>query len=73
MMPQVTKCLDQLNEARKAAQELMTRAQTLWIKHKVTPKYEEEDMVWLDGRNIRTEQPAPSLRPEGMGHFPSIR
>ena len=48
MMPQVTKHLEQLKEARKNAQELMTRVQTLWIKHKATPKYEIGDMVWLE-------------------------
>ena len=69
-MPQVTKRLDQLKEARKTAQELMTRAQTLWIKHKTTPKYEEGDMVWLDGRNIKTEQPAAKLAPRRHGPFP---
>ena len=32
-MPQVAERLEQLKEARKTAQELMTRVQTLWIKH----------------------------------------
>ena len=69
-MPQVTKRLDQLKEARKTAQELMTQVQTLWIKHKATPKYEEGDMVWLDGHNIKTEQPAAKLAPRRHGPFP---
>ena len=70
MMPQVTKHLEQLKEARKSAQELITRVQTLWIKHKTTPKYEEGDMVWLEGCNIRTEQPAAKLAPRRHGPFP---
>ena len=69
-MPQVTKRLEQLKEARKNAQELMNRAQTLWIKHKVMPKYEIGDMVWLEGHNIRTEQPTAKLAPRRHGPFP---
>ena len=69
-MPQATKRLERLKEARKTAQKLMTQAQTLWVKHKATPKYEEGDMVWLDGHNIKMEQPAAKLVPRRHGPFP---
>ena len=36
----------------------------------MTPKYEEGDMVWLDGHNIKTEQPTAKLAPRRHGPFP---
>jgi hypothetical protein len=47
----------------------MTRAQGLWIKHKTTPKYKEGDQVWLEGRNLRIDQPAAKLAPRRHGPF----
>jgi uncharacterized protein YecT (DUF1311 family) len=44
--------LEQFKEARNKAQELMKRAQQSWVKHKDTPKYQEGDQVWLDGRHL---------------------
>jgi len=62
-LPQASTRLEQLKLARNNAQEAMTRAQALWIKHRTTPKYKEGDLVWLEGRNLRTEQPAIKLAP----------
>jgi hypothetical protein len=47
----------------------MTRAQSLWIKHKATPKYKEGDQVWLEGRNLHIDQPAAKLAPRRHGPF----
>ena len=33
----------------------------MWVKHRNTPQYHEEDLVWLEGRNLRTSQPAAKL------------
>ena len=69
-LPQASTRLDQLKMARNNAQEAMTRAQALWIKHRTTPKYKEGDLVWLKGHNLRTEQPAIKLAPRRHGPFP---
>ena len=47
----------------------MTRAQQSWVKHRDTPKYTVGDRVWLDGRNLRTEQPTSKLAPRRHGPF----
>jgi hypothetical protein len=44
-IPQVTTCLEQYNEARSWAQELMQRAQQSWVKQRNTPKYVTGDQV----------------------------
>ena len=69
-LPQVKTHLEQLKEARKTTQEIITRAQTIWIKHKTTPKYKIGDLVWLEGCNLRMEQPATKLVPRRHGPFP---
>jgi hypothetical protein len=61
--------LDQIKKIRDDAQHHMTQVQTLWIKHKTTPKYKEGDQVWLKGRNLCTNQPAAKLVPQRHGPF----
>ena len=39
----------------------MTRAQMMWVKHRNTPKYHEGNLVWLEGHNLRTNQPTAKL------------
>ena len=48
----------------------MTRAQMMWVKHRNTPKYHEGDLVWLEGRNLRTNQPTAKLAARRHGPFP---
>ena len=48
----------------------MTRAQMMWVKHMNTPKYCEGDLVWLEGRNLRTNQPTAKLAARCHGPFP---
>ena len=67
--PLVEQHLDNLLQARKDAQTHMTRAQQLWVKHQDTPKYKVGDYVWLDGCNLRTEQPTSKLGPQRHGPF----
>ncbi len=68
-IPQVTLRVDQFKQARQRAQELMIKAQQSWVKHKDTPKYHEGDLVWLEGRHLRTNQPTAKLAPKRHGPF----
>src|ERR1700761_7025424 len=67
--PQVTKRLQQLREIREQAHQSMVKAQNLWVKYKDTPRYGVGDLVWLDGHNLRTEQPTAKLAPRRHGPF----
>ena len=42
----------------------------MWVKHRDTPKYHEGDLVWLEGRNLRTNQPTAKLAARRHGPFP---
>ncbi len=72
-IPQVVLQLDQFKRARQRAQELMIKAQKSWVKHKDTPKYREGDLVWLEGRHLRTNQPATKLAPKRHGPFQIVQ
>jgi hypothetical protein len=72
-MPQVLTRLEQYNEARCKAQELMRRAQQSWVRHRDTPKYQIGDQVWLEGRHLRTNQPTAKLAPKRHGPFAVIQ
>jgi len=72
-IPQVALRLDQFKMARQRAQELMIKAQQSWVKHKDTPKYQEGDLVWLEGCHLRTNQPTAKLAPKRHGPFPIIQ
>jgi len=72
-IPQVALRLDQFKMARRHAQELMIKAQQSWVKHKDTPKYQEGDLVWLEGRHLRTNQPMAKLAPKRHGPFSIIQ
>ncbi len=68
-IPQVALRLDQFKQARQCAQELMIKAQKSWVKHRDTPKYQEGDLVWLEGRHLWTNQPTAKLAPKRHGPF----
>jgi hypothetical protein len=68
-LPLASTRLDQIKKIRDDAQHHMTRAQSLWIKHKTTPKYKEGDQVWLEGRNLHIDQPAAKLAPRRHSPF----
>ncbi len=72
-IPQVALRLDQFKEARRRAQELMIKAQKSWVKHKDMPRYQEGDLVWLEGRHLRTNQPTAKLVPKRHGPFSVIQ
>jgi hypothetical protein len=68
-IPKVTLRLEQLKEARIQACEAMIKAQQSWVKHRDTPKYKEGDQVWLEGKNLRINQPTAKLAPRRHGPF----
>ncbi len=72
-IPQVALRLDQFKRARQRAQELMIKAQKSWVKHKNTPKYQEGDLVWLEGHHLRTNQPTIKLAPKRHGPFQVVQ
>ena len=72
-LPQVTLWVDQFKEAWAQAQNLMIKAQKSWVKHKDTPKYKEGDLVWLEGKNLRTAQPTPKLGVRCHGPFKVVQ
>ena len=65
--------LDQFKEARDEARRLMIKAQESWVKHRDTPKYKVGDLVWLEGKNLRTAQPTAKLAPRRHGPFKVVQ
>jgi hypothetical protein len=65
--------MEQYNEARRKAQDLMRRAQQSWVRHRDTPKYKIGDQVWLEGRHLRTNQPTAKLAPKRHRPFKVIQ
>jgi hypothetical protein len=55
------------------AQQLMIKAQQSWVKHCDMPKYKEGDQVWLEGKNLRINQPTAKLVPRRHGPFKVIK
>jgi hypothetical protein len=72
-LPQVTLRLEQLKQARETAQQMMIKAQQSWVKNRDTPKYKEGDQVWLEGKNLRINQPTAKLAPRRHGPFKVIQ
>jgi hypothetical protein len=68
-IPKVTLRLEQLKEARIQARDAMIKAQQSWVKHRDMPKYKEGDLVWLEGKNLRVNQPTAKLAPRRHGPF----
>ena len=42
----------------------------MWVKHRNTPQYQEGDLVWLEGCNLRTSQPTAKLATRRHRPFP---
>jgi hypothetical protein len=72
-IPRVTLRLEQLKEAQVQARDAMIKAQQSWVKHRDTPKYKEGDQVWLEGKNLRINQPTAKLAPRRHGPFKIIQ
>jgi hypothetical protein len=72
-IPQVALRIQQFKEARERAQQSMIKAQKSWVKHKDTPKFQLGDLVWLEGKNLRTVQPTAKLVPKRHGPFKVVQ
>ena len=69
-IPEVTRRLDRWKEARKNAQDMIRKAQERWIKgQEQKRKYAIGDQIWLEGKNIQTDQPTAKLAPKRHGPF----
>ncbi len=51
----------------------MIKAQQSWVRHKDMPKYQEGDLVWLEGCHLCTNQQTAKLAPKRHGPFPVTR
>ena len=69
-IPTVALCLRDWKKAREDTQKLMIKAQKKWTKGK-TPeqRYKQGNQVWLEGRNLRIDQPSTKLAPKRHGPF----
>ena len=74
-VPQVTHCLEQIQEARDQAGIAMRKAQIGWVrdKEKNQHTFRKGDQVWLDGRNIKTYHLTAKLAPKRHWPFPIQR
>jgi hypothetical protein len=72
-IPKVMLCLEQLKEARDQARSFMIKAQQSRVKHCDIPRYKEGDLVWLEGKNLRINQPTTKLAPRRHGPFKIIQ
>ena len=63
--------LEQWTRARQVAYIQMKMAQERWAKAKTEGKrFQKGDLVWLEGRNLKTDQPASKLAAKRYGPFP---
>jgi hypothetical protein len=59
----------QLLEARKSAQEAISKAQSLWTKDPHFQQYRMDQKVWLEGTHLCTTHPTTKLRAKHFGPF----
>ncbi len=69
-MPEMKERLEQILEARRAAQAAITHAQSQYKDSPHFQPYSEGDKVWLDARNLKTTHPTFKLAPKRYGPFP---
>ena len=63
--------LEQWTQARQVAYEQMKNAQEHWAKAKREGrKFQKGDLVWLEGRNLKIDQPTTKLAAKRYGPFP---
>ncbi len=72
-MPETKERLEQILEARRAAQAAITHAQSQYKDSPHFQPYSEGDKVWLDARNLKTTHPTFKLAPKRYGPFPITR
>jgi hypothetical protein len=60
---------EQIQDARRHAQEAMKRAQELLGRKSSHQPYQKGQKVWLEGTNLQTTHPTIKLRPKRYGPF----
>ena len=68
-VPAIEERKSQLLEARKSAQEAISKAQSLWSKDPRFQRYCMDQKVWLEGTHLRTTHPTTKLRAKRFGPF----
>ena len=69
-IPTVALRLRDWKKAREDAQKLMIKGQKRWTKgKKLEQRYKADDLVWLEGRNLRIDQSSVKLAPKRYGAF----
>jgi transposase InsO family protein len=68
-VPAIEERKSQLLEARKNAQEAISKAQSLWTKDPCFQRYHVDQKVWLEGTHLRTTHPMTKLRAKCFGPF----
>jgi hypothetical protein len=68
-IPAIEERKSQLLEARRDAQEAISKAQSLWTKNPHFQRYCVDQKVWLEGTHLRTMHPTTKLRAKCFGPF----
>jgi transposase InsO family protein len=68
-VPAIEERKSQLLEARKSAQEAISKVQSLWTKDPHFQQYCMDQKVWLEGTHLRTTHPTTKLRAKRFGPF----
>jgi hypothetical protein len=68
-VPAIEERKSQLLEARKDAQEAISKVQSLWSKDPHFQRYCMDQKVWLEGTHLRTTHPTTKLRAKHFGPF----
>jgi transposase InsO family protein len=68
-VPAIEERKSQLLEARKSAQEAISKAQSLWTKDPHFQQYCIDQKVWLEGTHLRTTHLTTKLRAKCFGPF----
>jgi hypothetical protein len=68
-VPAIEERKSQLLEARKDAQEAISKAQSLWTKNPHFQRYRVDQKVWLEGTHLQTTHPTMKLRAKRFGPF----
>jgi hypothetical protein len=68
-VPAIEEQKAQLLEARKNAQEAISRAQSFWTKDPHFQRYCMDQKVWLEGTHLHTTHPTTKLRAKRFGPF----
>ena len=73
-LPTVALRIDIWKRAREDANKNIIKAQTRWAQAKRQGRtFKDNDMVWLEGRNLRIDQPSVKLAAKRHGPFPIKR